>query len=186
MSEVKIVCPQCGGKFTLRAANLQMMASKTFRCPKCGFSSSFGQLMGNAGMSPQTLRAPQQPLHTHIATGPATPGGKTSISTHNNIARLEVIDTGHEIPLSQGIYTLGRQSSDSRASLQIAPDRFMSRLQAKLQVASINGTPLCQITGVSATNPIFVNNSRVSEGQVVKLRNGDVILLGMTKVKIKF
>lgn len=189
MAEVKILCPQCGGRFTLRAPDLQAMASKSFRCPKCGFSAPFGQLMANAGHAQPTAPSFSSPLHTHIGGAPNMGGGfsgKTAVHTQSGLAQLEVMGTGRTFPLSQGVYTLGRDSVDSRASLKIAPDKFMSRLQARLQISSVNGSANCQIIGISATNPVFVNSSRLEPDQVVKLKNGDIILLGMTKVKIKF
>lgn len=192
MPAVQIECPQCHGRFTLKAPNFQVMASKPFRCPKCGFSAPFGQLMASAGIPVQTMRSATPspaPLHTHIAGGarPASPGGKTSIASGANLATLTVQDSGRKFNLSQGNYTLGRESSDSRASLQIAPDQYMSRLQAQLQVnRGANGLADCVVVGVAATNPIFVNNVRIEPGQAARLKNGDIILLGMTKVAINF
>lgn len=191
MPAIKIECPQCHGRFTLKAPNLQAMASKSFSCPKCGFSAPFGQLMSAAGIPVQPARPvpPPAPMHTHISGGgmPQPVGGKTSIASGNNLATLTVVDSGRKFNLSQGDYTLGRESSDSRASLRIAPDHYMSRLQAQLKVArGADGKPDCVITGVAATNPIFVNNVCLNPGQATRLKNGDVVLLGVTKVVVNF
>lgn len=192
MPTAQIECPQCNGRFTLKAPNFQIMVPKLFRCPKCGFSVPFGQLMASAAIPVQTMRSatpPAAPLHTNIAGAarPSAAGRKTSIESSAKLATLTVQDTGRKFNLSQGNYTIGRECSDSRASLQIAPDQYISRLQAQLQVVlSVNGQADCVVVGMAATNPIFVNNVRIAPGQAARLKNGDIILLGMTKVVINF
>lgn len=159
------------------------MASKSFRCPKCGFSTSFGQLLG-----PDARRT--VPLHTHIAGGGAAPapGGKTHVATPGMASRglvtLNVPKSGRTFPVGQGVYTLGRESSDSRATLRIAPDPYMSRLQARLEVMATPQGVSCRIIGLNSANPVFVNNRQINPNFGVDLKNGDKLLLGMTEVTV--
>lgn len=178
MPVAKIECPQCHGRFTLKTPSLEAMAPKIFRCPKCGHSATFGRLLGpDARVTAQ--------MHTHIAKGAATQDGKTHVSTRSNLASLTVESTGRTFPLGQGTYTLGRDSSDSRSTLRIAPDRYMSRLQANLEVMALPNGVRCRISSANDLNPVIVNSTKLAQGQSLDLRNGDRILLGSTYVSIK-
>lgn len=178
MATAKIECPKCHSRFTLNAPSLEAMASKPFLCPKCGFSSSFGQLLG---IRARAVSAP----HTHIAGGVPSADGKTHVASRGNLVSLVVETTGRIFSLAQGVYTLGRDSSDSRASLRIAPDPYMSRLQAGLEVSPGTAGTKCRVVGLNATNPVFVNNVRLEPNTGVSLKNGDRLLLGMTKVIVR-
>lgn len=156
------------------------MVNKIFRCPKCGMQAPFGQLMPNVKPAQAA-----QPLKTNIVTAPAgqfSPGGKTHVASKPNIAELVIENSGRAFPIAQGTYTLGRASADSTASLKLAPDPYMSRLHARLDVIPAPGGCMCRITAMSSANSIYVNNTKLQTGQSASLRNNDRILLGMTNV----
>lgn len=185
MATIKIICPGCKSNFILKAPSLQGMVSKTFRCPKCGLSTSFGQLLSRGGQQP--------PLRTRIGGTPGmAPPAHNSTRIANNVNGklvLEVKELGRVYPLGEGTYTIGRESGDSRASLKIAPDRYMSRQQAVLEIrpsSSFPGSPLtARISNISTTTPIYVNETKLETGQSANIKNGDLLLLGMTKVTVK-
>lgn len=214
MSTTKIICPQCGRSYTLRCDNMQAMANVTFRCPKCGYTTNYGQLLRRAGaQSGQMPSYNTDPLKTHLG-GPSVPGGmsipggmnrpvtggmnrpvpggmnvamdKTHVAAPSEGVTLIVADSGRRFPISNGIFTLGRMSSDSRASVKLAPDPYMSRMHARLEVSGNMGKVLCSITPLNSVNKIFVNGYPIAEGQKVTLSAGDELLLGMTKVKVNF
>ena len=182
MAIIKIECPNCRAKFTLKAPSLEAMVNKPFRCPKCGYVAPFGKLINRRGAS--------TPSHTTIGGNPnAQPGDKTRIAASGTpLVELIIEDGGKSLKLGSGVYTVGRDSSDRRASLKISPDKFMSRLHAQIEVNS-NPTgrpkPICHISGLNATNPTFVNNRKLETGESIELKDGDKILLGMTKLTIK-
>lgn len=182
MATTRIQCPGCQAKFTLKASSLDSIANKSFRCPKCSYVISFDKIMPR--------KKAVEPLHTHIAGGVGdAPGGHTKLAnTGGTQLELFMEGSGKSLKLGNGIYTLGRDSSDSRASLKISPDKYMSRLHAQLEVM-MNPTgvsfPICRISSLSATNPIFVNNDKLEVGKSVELKSGDKILLGMTKLIVK-
>lgn len=165
--------------------------NKQFRCPKCGCSAPYSSLMGGAGTQDNPA------LHTHIA------GGGMSHSTESGFGEqktrvagqammgmkskmaLVVESTGMSFPLMPGTYILGRASSDSRATLKLAPDPYMSRQHAKLVVGAVNGKMQCQLCGLASANPIFVNGKKIDTGSVVAIKVGDKILLGMTNIILK-
>lgn len=179
MQTIAIQCPRCHRRFALNAPDLGAMASRPFRCPKCGFSAPFGQLMGRIPQAPA-------PLHTHIAGGqPGVQGGKTRVASKSGVASLVIEDSGRTLPLAQGSYIIGRASSDSTATLKLAPDPYMSRQHARLDVIAAGSVTQCRITALNPANDVFVNSRRLSRGEAAELRDNDRILLGMTKVIVK-
>jgi len=136
-------------------------------------------------------------LHTHIAGGGMshnTDGGfggqKTKVAAQAMMGAkgkmsLVVESTGMSFPLMQGTYILGRASSDSKATLKLAPDPYMSRQHARLYVGAVNGKIQCHLCGLASTNPIFVNDKKIETGSPVTLKSGDKILLGMTTILFK-
>lgn len=181
MQVVQFSCPNCHGAFTLKTPNASAILGKSFCCPKCHYSTPFSSLLKIQQSTPA-------PFKTHIANGGgATMPLKTRIATGgtgNCNLSLVVESTGRRFPLMPGVHILGRDSSDSRATLKLAPDPYMSRQQARLVIEMRGAQPLCQIYALSATNACFVNNQKISSGQAVTLKVGDKILLGTTIVQL--
>ena len=180
-----IHCPGCGARYNLKAASLESVASQTFRCPKCRYACSLGRMMGSHGF-------PKGNMHTHIGgSAGRTPDefGKTRIvGSASGEVVLEVEGTGRNFRLGMGNYILGRDSDDSRASVKIAPDRYMSRQQAVLEIQPSRqpgGKPEARIINNSQTNAIYVNERKLDNGMSIVLNNGDKLLLGMTKVNVR-
>lgn len=193
--EIKICCPGCRRNFTLRTSNPASLNGASFKCPKCATSTPFRKLltqtaggmatpppvrggMQNPGMSPGTnLGGPRQ--------GGIPAGGHTQVhTTPVSEFSLVVKSSGRRFPLTPGEHVLGRDSADSRASIRLAPDPYMSRAHAMVSVVpSAGGAIRVSITGMNSTNVVYVNNSRLYPGSTLELHPGDEILLGMTTVR---
>ncbi len=179
MAIVKISCPQCKHRFTLKAPNPAALAAKPFKCPKCGMSTPFSRILG---ITPNAAS-----LHTHIAGLPGNfNGGKTCISGSQVKVNLRLEKENKTFSIGNGTYILGRDSSDSRATIKLAPDPYMSRQHAQLSINSMNGQPVCKLTSMSSANAVFVNTQRLASGETVNLKNHDAILLGMTTIIIEY
>ena len=152
------------------------MATAKIECPKC--HSRFT-------LNAPSLEAMASKPFLCPKCGVPSADGKTHVASRGNLVSLVVETTGRTFSLAQGVYTLGRDSSDSRASLRIAPDPYMSRLQAGLEVSPGTSGTKCRVVGLNATNPVFVNNVRLEPNTGVSLKNGDRLLLGMTKVIVR-
>ncbi|MGN0213305.1 MAG: FHA domain-containing protein [Muribaculaceae bacterium] len=110
---------------------------------------------------------------------------ETKVASGNGVqARpsLTVAGTNSKFILNPGAYIVGRRSSDSKATLQLAPDISMSRQHARLVVQVVAGKPMAQIMGLKASNPILVNGKICATGRPCTLKPGDIIQLGMTKI----
>lgn len=210
MAPIQFKCPRCQSGFSIKNATQAAIARQTFRCPKCGHTAPLSQIIGNIGLQqgnhpPTQIGGMPGSPKTQIGGAPGIVGGaagtpktqiagagiggaKTQIAggAGTPIVTLTIMPSGRRIPLPQGVYTLGRDSSDSKASLRIAPDPYMSRLQARLEVMSSPAGTVCRLIGLSPTNPVMINNRPTNQNFGVDLRNGDTLLLGMTRVIINF
>ena len=117
-------------------------------------------------------------------------GNHTPTRIAGSVAKVifEVAELKKAFRLGAGSYTIGRDSDDSQATLKLAPDRYMSRLQAELNIQPMMNQKLpliVRIKNLSPTNPIYVNNEMLDAGKSAALKNGDNLLIGMTKVVVK-
>ena len=175
MQQISIKCPRCGKGYNLKARSLQTLESRPFRCPNCDYVAPFGNLMRPSN------RGPMPPQMQFNAGGPRV--NKTRVSVNPGEMRL-MIPGGRSIAVTAGTHIMGRDSRDSDASLKIAPDRYMSRRHARLDVTSIGVGVDCRITPLASANDVFVNNRRLLPNETEQLRNGDKILLGMTTITV--
>lgn len=180
MSELVICCPLCKKQYKLIPKDETTIGEKTFTCPNCRYSTQFKNLikdlwdgervtrLHNAG-SPPTAKKNHK--DTKISGGP---GKQTQ-------AFLTVASTNSKFILGPGIYILGRKSSDSTASLQIAPDITISRQHARMAVQVVGGKLMAQIMGLKEYNPVLINSKILPHGKHYTLKPGDVIQLGQTR-----
>ena len=181
MSAFIITCPVCKKQYKLTPKNAASLSKESFTCPNCKYAAPFTALIKDLPV-PQpitrTEEAPgsgQQDKATHSATKVA------HVATNNQPkAFLQVAGSDSKFLLSQGTYVLGRKSSDSKATLQLAPDISMSRQHARLVVQLVAGKPVAQIMGLKADNPVIVNGKVCAAGQRCTLKQGDQLQLGAT------
>lgn len=180
-----ITCPICRKQYKLTPKDPSTLAQKTFSCPNCRYTTPFPTLI-------KELAAPQ-PITRSEGSEPASINQMIHSATkvsHNNVmqskAYITVVGSNARFVLNQGIYVLGRKSSDSTATLQLAPDISMSRQHARLAIQMVGGRLMAQIIGLKANNPIFVNGKVYAAGQPCTLKTGDKLQLGMTRIVFSF
>lgn len=176
-----ISCPACKQKYRLMPKDPSSLSGKNFSCPKCQYSTPFFALIKDLPQhitrsdSPISSPLNQQKQH-HNET-------KVSLSTGGTAkAYVTVEGSNNRFVLTQGVYILGRMSSDSMATLKLAPDICMSRQHARLAVQMVGGKMMAQIIGLKKDNPIFVNGKIYAAGQPCTLKSGDNIQLGSTRI----
>lgn len=173
-----ITCPVCRKQFKLMPKDPMSLAHKSFSCPNCRYTAPFHTLIKDLPcQSNITISTETDVSHYNNA--------KTKVSPNlmkQSKAYLSVLGSNARFVLSQGVYVLGRKSSDSSATLQLAPDISMSRQHARLTVQVVGGKLMAQIIGLKANNPIVVNGRMFAAGQPCTLKSGDKLQLGMTKL----
>lgn len=170
MPSYKITCPFCSKQFKLTTENPQSLAGKEFRCKGCNHVISLSQVLH---LEEQSVLVPTVGDPTHIV-GVASKGRVI----------LEILSTGDRIALGEGQYTIGRRSSDSQATVQLAPDPYMSRLHARLAAKAVGERFVVQVASVKSNNPVFQNGKVCNVGQPYTLCSGDRLQFGGTQVSV--
>lgn len=172
-------CPICRKQYKLTLNDPSVLVQKTFSCPNCQYSAPFGTLIKGLP-APVTHTEKSFPMSESQKTHSAT---KLSVNNSTQFkAYLSIVGSNSKFILSQGLYILGRKSSDSSATLQLAPDISMSRQHARLAVQVVNGKLMAQIVGLKANNPVYINGKMCQAGRPHTLVSGDILQLGMTKL----
>lgn len=197
MIRAKFKCPKCNRDISIKAQSREGLMSQIFKCPYCLNEAPFSRILSDDKPPQQSVpsAAPMAqggfppmsggPLKTHIVNSPVggqvgTPAfQKTRMVTTAPIA-IVVESTGRRIPVNVGSYVLGRDSADSGASIKIAPDPYMSRLHARLDVQRADKGLICKIQPLKSSNTVLVNSAPVAEGSCKALKPNDKVLLGMT------
>lgn len=181
MIRLKFKCPQCQREISVKAPSKDALIGLTFSCPHCHVNTPFSSILGASSQK-------NAALHTHIAGGQAVPQGgapqKTQVARIAPLA-IVLIDSGRRIPVGQGAHILGRDSADSPATVRLAPDPYMSRQHARLDISSQGKRLTCRIQSLKSANTMIVNGSEVAVGNSVSLSPGDIVTLGMTKFRIE-
>lgn len=180
MSQLIICCPVCKKQYKLIPKDENTIGEKTFTCPNCNYSTQFKNLIKDQWNGEHVTRqhipgSPPTEQKNHKATKiNAGPGSQSR-------AFLTVANTNSKFILNPGIYVLGRMSSDSTATLQIAPDISISRQHARMAVQVVGGKLMAQIMGLKEYNPVLINSKILPHGKHYTLKPGDVIQLGQTR-----
>ncbi|MCB0657847.1 MAG: FHA domain-containing protein [Saprospiraceae bacterium] len=92
--------------------------------------------------------------------------------------------------LQVGVNKIGRKSQNSLKDINISivsGDKYMSRHHCDLEVRWLATHKIYQymITDRNSTNGTFVNGTRLLQTDLIKLKDGDVIQIGRTKVVLK-
>lgn len=93
---------------------------------------------------------------------------------------------GRTYPLQNGVNTIGRKASTSKASVQVdTDDHRMSRHHAQLQLDSLgNGIVKLKISNWQNKNGTWVNDTLLADGEVIIVKPGDRIRMGETVVTL--
>lgn len=187
-----ITCPNCQRRFELRSKKPNL-----FVCPKCNHRAPFQSVVGDGGSSPmdvppafdaaaldvndnasqnqETQVFNQQPVNQHEPTRMVVACGHLHVLSRNSVVR--------DITLSVGMHTLGRMSTDSQATIKIAPDPYMSRIHASMKIdVTPDGQVRYVISPAKPNNPVVLDNSQLPFGKSAILRNGCKIRMGETEM----
>lgn len=207
MKVFQLVCHKCHTKYNLKVEKPEVLADKDFFCKKCGFSMPFTTMVPSlqkyidaAAPKPSAPIGNNAPvMKTRISNGqpapkpapkpapakPQVPGSgqyQQERPTYHSGIGLQIAGTSTIIPVPAGRHVLGRNSSDSRANIKLARDPYMSRIAAEMYVTAINGASCAEFMALPSSNKIYINDNYIQPGMMVRLKHGDTILLGMTKV----
>ncbi len=172
--EYVIECPCCTERFNTRAEGEQLMK---VRCPKCNTLICYSS-------------KPQKPVPAAQASQPEQQ--KTSIVRYydpmsSNRSPAQLSWPGQKpIDLEPRTYIIGRDDPDDPSDIRIA-DNAVSRRSLKLEVTQdpIKENYKFLLTLLKTTNPVFLDEEELVEGDSIYLRYGDTISIGQTTLLFK-
>ena len=175
METKKIQCPSCG--VLLEVRNSKNEAVKIIECPQCG--------------TQLRVRFPQKDdsvmdARTFIAGMDI--GGETIVPgvSPKTAAKAIIVCEGNTYELHEGRNIVGRKASTSTADVQLlVADRYMSRLNAIVCVRKAGDKLLVTIANYKNVNPVKVGAVTLLDGDEVLLEDGDEIIMGTTKMRLK-
>ena len=177
MQTKRIKCPKCGVVLDVKNSKNEMI--KQITCPSCG-------TVLQVKFEPQ-----KEPIEAHTYYAPKVSNniGETVLATASNTHKAAIlIYNDIEYPLELGENIIGRKANSSHASVQISTDdRFMSRQHCRINVTSLSdGSLKATLCDYLNKNKTSVNGVTISQGDEIRLSDGDKITMGNTAITIKF
>lgn len=183
MTTITIKCPHCGS--VLKVPNQPGIETAIVMCSNCKEKSKFADC-------PKVILKPKQTDSDATQYGPnafksgdddhtVTPADLNRAS-NQPIGKLVLISSGAVFQLKMGNNTIGRQASNSTASIQI-PDitqkRQMSRQHAIIDVVCMaDGNIRHTLRNWKNKNRTLVGGTEVTEADRIVLINGQLIRMG--------
>ena len=156
-------CPSCKAILEFDRSNFRIV-----KCPKCSYEGNVEKFTN-------------QEQGTYIPskqTGKMFKPGKLEL-IKSDAKWLQIERT---VNLLYGVNTLGRKSLNSTCSAQIpTTDLYMSKEHAIIDVLmKTNGVFEYRLSDKGSKNGTFHNGERLEKGDVIKLMDGDNIMMGHT------
>lgn len=182
MAEIQVICTGCSRRYKIKGSD-ETLRTQNFRCPACGFEAPFSAVQdwGETYFGKKKVKKAEKATVAKKNDGDHTMIKGRSVA-YGQTATLNLPAYQIRIALKEGNFILGRRSSDSKADIKLAPDPYMSREHALLQVSRDGMRMRYAMKALKAENPVFLNNSRLCPSDVVLLQPGDVLVMGQTKI----
>ena len=174
MQTKTVKCPSC--EVVLEVKNSKNEEVKIINCPQCGTAL-------RVRFPKQTNEA--MDAETHIAG--VGRGSETIIANVKNTSgKAVIVCEGKQYELREGRQIVGRKASTSTADVQLdVSDRYMSRLNAFINVIKAGGQLQVSIANHKNQNPIKVGTLQLKPGDEIVLNDGDNFTMGMTTMTLK-
>jgi len=175
MPEYIITCPICRKQYKLTLKDPASVAKESFLCKNCKYNAPFGAILTDLSVA--------QPVSDGSNNRTKVKGDASVCSsppTKVVAGHLTAISTGERIDIPFGTNTLGRNSSDSNATVKLTRDKFMSRVHARIVVQRVEGRIVAQVTSLKADNPVVLNGKIMPANKPFTLKQGDRLQMGQS------
>ncbi|MBQ1648085.1 MAG: FHA domain-containing protein [Bacteroidales bacterium] len=168
MDKIRIKCPVCG--VVLEVDDNPAYADKFVVCPNCREKRKFAEFK---------RYVPSQ--------APADDETEADPSAETVPGFLLDRKTGMRYELSDGWHTVGRKpvKTPPKADIAIVTDDMgVSRVHMKVKVAlARDGRHHVYVTNAENKNPTYINGEPLKKGDIIGLRNGDIVRLSDTELQ---
>ena len=178
---LKIKCPNCAAVLTVkRVPNIE---SKNVPCPICKQKSPFVNFqIVNLGGAEKTHVPGDSGANGRVWSNGPVSGEKTRLPDEGlAIGTLVMKSTGQRFCLTPGLNIVGRNAQSTSATVRIntGESKRMSREHLVINVERKPGQGFVHSVKLykQQVNDTYINNERLTFGDIVVLRNGDLIRL---------
>lgn len=176
MSEtLKITCPQC--KSVLTIPNTPGVEKKVLTCPVCKYKATVSSYVNTA----LNVRVPDSDAPTEVSD-PIQERQEAFRGAAHKPGFLMINGQSHE--LREGANTIGRRARTGTASIQVAGDGYMSRLQGTFYAKRTPQGYCYRYEELKAANHTTIRGTVLNEGDVIAVNPGDVLVMGETSVQL--
>lgn len=172
------VCPECKKAIVFMT---RQTGAQAVKCNHCGTMVIFKAVDGEAQASVATAQGnakkkEEEKPEEHI-TQPVRQKNNKSMGmlTWGNLFNRK------KHVLYEGKTVIGRQDADRPSDIELN-DKKVSRRSVAIDVIRNEKGFFFKLSVLKATNPVYVNNTELGEGESVYLKYGDCIQLGKTMV----
>ena len=180
------VCPECGKAvvFMPRQAGAQAV-----KCDKCSTMIIFKAVesLGQEGSPSAQKAAPKKEEKKgkeEAAKEEVTQRVRQKDNKSMGMLTWGNIFMRKKHILCEGKIIIGREDADYPSDIEFT-DKKMSRRSVEIDVARKENGFFFKLTVLKATNPVYVNNSELAEGESVYLKYGDCIQVGKTLINFQ-
>lgn len=157
-----------------------------FKCPHCQRQLAVKRPEKATAVSLTCINCKKQ-INIKIQEKPIRLAGTDTMAS--KIASLAVVEGPQRektmYRLKKGVNIIGRSDPDTEQDVAIVGDPTISRRSVSIAVEEdMNGEVSYLLKVLNAANPVSVNSMRLHVGNSVRLKEGDTIVMGRTKLKL--
>ena len=168
MDKIRIKCPVCG--VVLEVDDNPAYADKYVVCPNCREKRKFAEF--------KRYVPSQAPADDETEADPSAETVPGFLLDRKTGMRYELLD---------GWHTVGRKpvKTPPKADIAIVTDDMgVSRVHMKVKVAlARDGRHHVYVTNAENKNPTYINGEPLKKGDIIGLRNGDIVRLSDTELQ---
>ena len=171
MGKIFIVCPE--GHQQLSFNEVPGYQNMVVECPKCHFKANASVYQG--GMQARGAHGTDE-MPTQLVMPPRSAAtiGQIRVKSTNEIQYLK---TGKNI--------IGRRAKTGTADIRISTDIYMSRQHVLIDVVEKGDGYEHRLVEINSKNIVKLNGRPINRGDILILKFGDTMTLGMTDIVLE-
>ena len=171
MGKIFIVCPECRQQLSFN--EVPGYQNMVVECPKCHFKA-------NASVYQSGAQARGAQGSDEMPTQLVVPPASTL-----DVGQIRVKTTDEVQWLREGTNIIGRRAKSGDADIKISNDMTMSRRHLRIDVVKKETGYEHRLVEIGSKNIIKLNGKPIQREDILKLKFGDVITLGMTDIVLE-
>lgn len=171
MGKIFIICPECRRKLSFN--EVPGYQNMIVECPMCHFKANASGFPKSSQLRPTCVT---DDIPTELVFAP---------STSVDAGQIRVLSTDEVYYLKVGSQVIGRKAETGTADIKISNDMYMSRRHVQIDVVKRPIGYEHRLVEIGSTNQLKLNDEPVNRGEILRIKFGDIITLGETKIRLE-